>query len=395
MKFIKLFEDIYPGFTSTLSSEKFEKEIEFTEEELIDIFEQCREIFEKNLDVIEIKNIFKNILGENVTGTVYKRFNIKPFIKSLEIQLKISTQDALEYFDEYIDSIPRRYRKVFYKDFGNYRKEDIEKVKKLKDETRNKESYKYLKKEKDALFKELVKLVIWVKENNKKVLISFDGRDTGGKGSMARFILTHFFATPLGRNIIYRDFGIPTRWQQRNWFHRYEKVLPEEGQLVIFDRSWYNRAVNDPVMGYASKTQYEKFMAEVNDFEKDLVENKDIVYIKFWLSIDKETQELRFNLRKQNPIKYWKFSENDLRASARWNEFSPYIERMFRETSTDISRWVVVNMDDKPLGLLNALRYILNRVPYPDKDEKILGVYPEIVYEITPGFLPTEKEKEK
>ncbi|MCB1712860.1 MAG: hypothetical protein KDH96_10385, partial [Candidatus Riesia sp.] len=350
---------------------------DFTLEELIDIFDKYFDRFVEDMDVDSIKNDIKQELGDNL----YKKMNLKLFFKSLKSNLTLSQDKSVEYFEDYIETIPRRYRKIFDEDYDNYQKSEFEKLKKIKSQIKNKDSYKILDIEQDALYAELTKAVLWIKENGKKFLITLDGRDTGGKGSISRFILRNFFAAPLGRNVIYRDFGVPSEWEQNHWFERYKRVLPDNGQMVMFDRSWYNRAVNDPVMGYCTHEQYKKFMNDVVPFEEKL-KRDGITHIKFWLSIEKETQLMRFKQRQASPIKHWKFSPNDMRAIDKWDDFTPYIQRMFKETGTKSYPWVVVNMDDKPLGWLNALRYILNKIPYENKDESILGIYPEIVYEI-------------
>jgi polyphosphate kinase len=368
----------HPQYEPRLFTDEDEEDIKYSIGELEELFDKYKEIFEDNKNIEKLEELVVNELGEYL----YDKLKLDFFFRGLEVKQKMSDEEAIEYFDDYIEMIPRRYRKIYKKDFSKYEKPEFEEVKRIKSKLKNRSSYKILNKEAPALFAELTKMLLWVKKNNKKILVSFDGRDTGGKGSIARFIMRNFFASPMGRNLLYRDFGVPTIWQSRNWFHRYKKVLPKECQMVIFDRSWYNRAVNDPVMGYCTKEQYEKFMKEVNPFEKELIEDQDIIYMKFWLSIEKETQELRFQQRQASPIKHFKFSENDRRALEMWDKFTPYIEEMFKKTSTDISPWVVVNMDDKPLGWLNSLRYILNKVPYPNKDQEILDVYPEIVYEV-------------
>jgi len=379
MKYIKLFENInfYNGYTSSFTDDSINYNLEgkkYTLDELLNLFNKYKNIFLNDFNINKLKEIIKNELDDNL----YKKLNLKSFFNILKIKYNLSEEDSVDFFNDYIDSIPRRYRKIYNGDFSDYEKPEFKKLKKIKSDIKNKNSYILLDKESPALFEELTKMVLWVKENKKKILISFDGRDTGGKGSISRFILKNFFAAPLGRNIIYKDFGIPTRWQQINWFHRYKKELPKEGQIVLFDRSWYNRAVNDPVMGYCTEKQYEKFMEDVIPFEKELIDN-DIIYIKFWLNIEKDTQLSRFNQRKSSPIKFWKFSENDLKAVEKWDEFTPYIERMFKDTSTSFSPWVIVNMDDKPLGWLNSLRYILKNVPYENKNKKILETYPEVI----------------
>jgi len=380
MKYLKFFEGIYPGFTTTSTDDTNDYKldgVDYTLEEISNLFNVYKNEFNKDYDIKRLRELLK----KDIDKDLFKKMNLNAFLKSLFVHIKISEDDALNYFDNYIDSIPRRYRKIFDKDYTNYENPAFKEVKKIKSKFRNKASYDLLDTESPALYTELTKMILWVKENNKKILITFDGRDTGGKGSISRFILKNFFAAPLGRNILYQDFGIPTKWQQRNWFHRYEKVFPKEGQMVLMDRSWYNRAVNDPVMGYCTEKQYEKFMKDVIPFEEKIAE-QDIIHIKFWLSINKETQLNRFDQRKASPIKHWKFSPNDLRAVEKWDDFTPYVDRMFAETTTPKMPWVVVNMDDKPLGWLNSLRYILNKVPYEDKNENVLEVYPEIVHEI-------------
>jgi len=374
MKYLKTFEnmDFYNGYTSSFSDDGdyqlYNKN--FSLDELLSYFRKYKDIFEKSYDIDKLKIIIKNELND-----LYKKMNVKSFINSLKLQLSISNENSLNYFNMYIDSIPRKYRKIYDHDYSNYKR------KKYKDPNKDKFSEKVLKKESNALYEELTKLVLWVKENNKKVLLTFDGRDSGGKGSLVRFILKNFFAAPLGRNIIYKDFGVPTKWEQKNWFHRYKKNLPTDGQVVLFDRSWYNRAVNDPVMGYCTEKQYDKFMTDTLPFE-DYLKDNDIIHIKFWLSIQKETQINRFDKRKNSPIKYWKFSENDLIASTKWDDFTVYINKMFKTTSTPDKPWVIVNMDNKPYGYLNTLRYFLTKIPYENKNTDILKIYPEIVYEI-------------
>jgi len=377
MKYLNIFEDLYPGFTSSFSQEGDYRigDEKFTLEELEDIFNNYRNEFSRNFDINKIKNKSKKDLGLDI----YNKLNLKTFFKSFKTI--ISNDESLEYFDNYIRTLPRRYRKVFKNDHSNYEYPEFKKVKKIESELKNKKSYDLLKIESPALYAELTKMIMWMKNNEKKILITFDGRDTGGKGSISRFILKNFFAAPLGRYMIYKDFGIPTKWEQRNWFFRYKRALPKNGQLVLMDRSWYNRAVNDPVMGYCTNRQYENFMRNVLKFEDD-IRNNGIIHIKFWLSIEKETQMVRFNSRKISPIKYWKFSDNDLKSIEKWDEFTLYINEMFKRTGTKKFPWVVVNMDDKPLGWLNALRYILNQVPYDNKNDNILEIYPEVVYEI-------------
>ena len=177
-------------------------------------------------------------------------------------------------------------------------------------------------------------------------------------------------------------FGIPTDYDKDNWFDRYAKVLPKSGEIVFFDRSYYNRAVVEPAMGYCTKEQYEKFMSEVNKYEEDLI-NDGVTIFKFWFSITKEKQLQRFDMRKASLIKYWKYSPNDENSLNKWDVLTMFKEKMFEETSTDLSPWIVVDSNDKRSAQLNSIRTVLNKIPYSDnKNKKLLKVYLEVVYEI-------------
>jgi polyphosphate kinase 2 (PPK2 family) len=258
-------------------------------------------------------------------------------------------------------------------------KDKFAKLKLLKD-TKKKERKKskaIFNKEYRALFIELLKMIEWIKLTNQRVLITLDGRDSSGKGSFIKLIEQN---TP-EKVVDHTWFDIPTKFQKRNWFHRYIKSLPTPGHLRLFDRSWYNRAVNDIVNGYCDEEEYKSFITDVVPFEKDLIAD-GVIYIKLWFSIDKETQEFRFNLRKASPIKYWKYTPNDAKAVEKYEAFTFYKEQMFAKTSTKKSPWVVVDMNDKKVGQLNALRYILNKIPYPDKNEEIIQPSKTKVYEV-------------
>ncbi len=348
-----------------------------TLDELISLFNNYKKLYQEDYNIASLNDKIKEEIGSDL----YDKLNINQFLKALGVRNSIDIKSSLELFDNYISSLPRRYRKIFYKDESNYELEELEKLKKLKDKIRKKESYDIFHKENKALFTELTKMVLWVKKTGSKVLITCDGRDTGGKGSFIKYMLWNYIASPLANTIFYKAFGIPTKYEQENWFDRYEKVLPIQGQIVLFDRSWYNRAVNDIIMGYCTEEQYNQFMEDVIPFEQSL-KDKGIIHIKFWFSIDKETQQSRFEIRQANPIKFWKFSPNDLKAAEKWDYFTRFKNIMFDKTSTDDFPWVVVNMNDKPIGWMNGLRYVLNKVPYENKNEKILDVYPEVVYEI-------------
>jgi polyphosphate kinase 2 len=220
---------------------------------------------------------------------------------------------------------------------------------------------------------ELLKMQEWLKNKNGAVVILFEGRDSAGKGSTIKKFVEYL--NPSYFKIVTK--GIPTKEERKDWFNRYAKDI-EPGKIIFFDRSWYNRAIVEPVMGYSTDEEYEDFMQNVNEFERKLTENNYL--IKFWFSITKETQLKRFEIRKSSPLKYWKFSPNDAKAIEMWDKYTDYKERTFEITSTDYAPWTVIDANDKRLSGLNAIRYVLNYVPYEGKNEdNIGGVYPEVV----------------
>ncbi len=233
---------------------------------------------------------------------------------------------------------------------------------------------KVFKTEKELLQIELLKLQEWVKKNNVPVAIVFEGRDTAGKGSTIKQITEYL--DPKYFNIV--ALGIPTEEEKKNWFKRYEKYI-EPGKITFFDRSWYNRGIVEPVMGYSSKEEYEQFMKEVVPFEKSLL-SRGVILIKFWLSITQGKQEQRFMIRQQSPLKYWKYSPNDEASREKWDEYTEYKERVFKDTSHSESPWVVLDSNDKRVSALNAMRHILDQVGYDSKDTNIVkSKYPEAI----------------
>jgi len=352
-----------------------EKQDKIDQKSVIKFINEYRKMFNKGIEVRELKQKAKEEFGEDL----YLLLELDSFFKTLRVKQKLTPETAEKYFDDYISEIPRVFLKI-KKDFSQYDLTDkFKKLKELK-ETKKKQrkiSRQVFDEEKDAIFVELLKMIEWIKDTNQRILITLDGRDSAGKGSFIRLVEEN-----APEKVVSHDwFDIPTKYQQRNWFSRYIKMLPIPGHLKFFDRSWYNRAVNDPVNEYCTEEQYKQFMKDVIPFEKDLID-EGIIYIKMWFSIDKETQEFRFNLRKAHPIKYWKFSPNDAKAVEKFDLFTFYKEQMFAKTSTKKSPWVVVDMNDKKLGQLNALRYILSKIPYPNKNEQIIQPYKTKVYEV-------------
>ena len=212
---------------------------------------------------------------------------------------------------------------------------------------------KLYEKEKRKLLIELVKLQNWIIKEKKKIAVVFEGRDTAGKtGSIS--VLSKYLIPKHCRLV---KLGIPTARESKNWFQRYEKHLPDIGELVFFDRSWYTRALVESTMGYCTKGQYKSFMKKVVPWEQKLRENGTEI-LKFYLSIEKGTQKMRIEKRKNSPLVYWKISENDLKGLDKWDIFTLYKEQMFKNTSYSEAPWIVLNANDKKIAVLHALRYL-------------------------------------
>tara|TARA_B100000941_G_scaffold287909_1_gene263901 strand:- start:877 stop:1710 length:834 start_codon:yes stop_codon:yes gene_type:complete len=218
------------------------------------------------------------------------------------------------------------------------------------------------RKEKYRLQVELLKLQEDAITNKRKIAVCFEGRDTAGKSSTINFFSEHLIPS----NFKYVHLGIPTNEERLNWFERWEKHLPKKGELVLFDRSWYTRALIEPTLGYCTKTEYKKFMNKVNKWEKNLIKS-DIELIKFYFSIDQDQQKRRLSARKNSKLKYWKLSKSDQMMVDKWDLFTLYKNQMFDITSTKVAPWVVVNANNKMIARLSALRYLLNNLDYERK----------------------------
>jgi polyphosphate kinase 2 len=208
----------------------------------------------------------------------------------------------------------------------------------------------------------LIKLQNWVINENKKVVIVFEGRDAAGKGGAIRRITEYI--NPRYFKIVALD--IPTEDEQKQWFfQRYINRLPKPGEIVFFDRSWYNRAVVEPVNGFCTQDEYERFMSQVNDFERMLVQS-DTYLLKIYFSISKEEQAKRFRDIKNNPLKRWKITPVDERAQELWDEYTKYKTKMFESTTTEHAPWKVIRANRKSQARLEAVRYILDTIPYTE-----------------------------
>ena len=220
---------------------------------------------------------------------------------------------------------------------------------------------------------ELVKLQNWVFENKKRVLIIFEGRDAAGKGGAIKRFTEHL--NPRRYRVV--ALPKPTEVEMGQfYFQRYIAQLPNPGEIVFFDRSWYNRAIVEPVFGFCTEEQYEKFMQEVPELEHAFIDD-GIILIKFWFSISKKEQKKRFEERKINPLKQWKISPIDMQAQAKWDEISYYKEEMFSRTHTSYSPWIIVKSNDKKSARLESIRYVLSTIPYEGKKNAEVSLHPD------------------
>ena len=219
---------------------------------------------------------------------------------------------------------------------------------------------KQFEKELEELEFELAKLQETVARKKLKVAVIFEGRDAAGKGGLIKTIMRRM------NSRMWRVVALPKpsdREQTQWYFQRYVAHLPAGGEIVLFDRSWYNRAVVEPAMGFCNKDEYQQFLREVPNFEKMLVDS-GVILIKFWLHVTDQEQEKRFQDRASDPRKRWKLSPIDLKARDLWIEFTKYRDAMFKKTHTKDAPWLVVDANDKEKARLNIIRAILDRVPY-------------------------------
>lgn len=220
---------------------------------------------------------------------------------------------------------------------------------------------------------ELVNLQKWIAKKKLRVVVIFEGRDAAGKGGSIKRFVEHLNPRT-SRSVALTK---PTEVEKGQWyFRRYIKRLPNPGEIVFFDRSWYNRAVVEPVMGFCSKEQYEKFMVQVPEFEHLLYED-NLKIIKFWFSISKEEQKKRFNSRLSNPLKRWKFSPVDVKGQELWDTYTHYKELMFSKTHTNFCPWMIVKTNDKKQARLESMRYVLSLFDYEGKGNANISLLPD------------------
>ncbi|MEM1057776.1 MAG: polyphosphate kinase 2 [Verrucomicrobiota bacterium] len=214
---------------------------------------------------------------------------------------------------------------------------------------------------------ELLKMQRWVQETGQKLVLIFEGRDAAGKGGTISRFMEHL--NPRGASVV--ALPKPTRYETGQWyFQRYVAHLPSAGEIRLFDRSWYNRAGVERVMGFCTEEQYQEFIRSVPQFELMLV-NSGITIFKFWFSVSREEQKKRFQAREVDPLKQWKLSPMDKASQGKWKEYTEARENMLARTDTDYAPWTCLKSDDKKRARINALRYVLHTLPYDSKDEKI------------------------
>ncbi len=221
---------------------------------------------------------------------------------------------------------------------------------------------KFYEKELEKLQIELVKLQEWIKHKGLKVVVLFEGRDAAGKGGVIKRITQKL--NPRVCRVV--ALGTPTEKEKTQWyFQRYVAHLPSAGEMVLFDRSWYNRAGVERVMGFCTEEEYREFLRSCPEFERMLIRS-GIILIKYWFSVSDEEQERRFQARLEDPTKRWKLSPMDLESRARWVEYSKAKDEMFAHTDIKQAPWYVVEADDKRRARLNCIAHLLSMIPYKD-----------------------------
>ena len=240
---------------------------------------------------------------------------------------------------------------------------------------KNRLSRRFYEKQKYKLQVELLKLQSWVKETGQRVVILFEGRDAAGKGGTIKRFMEHL--NPRGARVVALEK--PTESEKGQWyFQRYVQNLPTAGEIVLFDRSWYNRAGVEKVMGFCSKAEYKEFMRQTPEFERMLVKS-GIHLIKFWFSVSREEQKRRFKERENHPLKQWKLSPVDMASLDKWDSYTEAKEAMFFHSDTADAPWTVIKSDCKKRARLNAMRYVLRKLEYTNKNVESIGAIDPLI----------------
>ncbi|WLS09815.1 polyphosphate kinase 2 [Shinella sumterensis] len=230
---------------------------------------------------------------------------------------------------------------------------------------------------------ELVKVQFWQQKTGKRIMAVFEGRDAAGKGGAIHATMSYM--NPRSARIV--ALTKPTETERGQWyFQRYVATFPTSGEFVLFDRSWYNRAGVEPVMGFCTPEQYERFLKETPRFEKMIVSD-DIHLFKFWLNIGREMQLKRFHDRRHDPLKVWKLSPMDIAALNKWDDYTEKRDRMLKETHSDHAPWTVIRANDKRRARINLIRHILTTLDYDGKDKKAIGEIDDKIVGTGVGFV--------
>lgn len=252
------------------------------------------------------------------------------------------------------------------------------------DERMSRSEYESLKRD---LQVELLKAQDWIKSTGQKLVLVFEGRDAAGKGGTIKRFLEHL--DPRGAEVV--ALSVPSQREQGEWFfQRYVRHLPTSGEIRFFDRSWYNRAGVEPVMGYCTPQQYEEFLRTVPQFEEMLI-NAGTTLVKLWFSVSRREQIARFTIRRIDPVRQWKLSPTDIASLDRWDDYTRAKLTMFERTSTELAPWYIVRSNDKKRGRINAMRHVLNVLPYEGKNLEVV-VPPDPLIVGTPSSLPDHGE---
>ncbi|HSC63057.1 MAG TPA: polyphosphate kinase 2 [Caldimonas sp.] len=236
-------------------------------------------------------------------------------------------------------------------------------------------SRKSYERQKYRLQVELLKLQAWVKDTGQRVIIVFEGRDAAGKGGAIKRFMEHL--NPRGARVVALEK--PSEVERGQWyFQRYVEHLPTRGEIVLFDRSWYNRAGVERVMGFCSDAEYDEFLRQVPEFERQLVRS-GVRLFKFWFSVSQAEQRRRFKERRAHPLKQWKLSSVDMASLDKWDDYTRAKEAMFVHCDTSDAPWTVIKSDCKKRARLNAMRYLLNRMPYANADRAGVGAVDPLI----------------
>jgi polyphosphate kinase len=242
---------------------------------------------------------------------------------------------------------------------------------------------------KRALQIELLKMQSWVKDSGQRVVVLFEGRDAAGKGGTIKRFMEHL--NPRGARVV--ALGKPSERERTQWyFQRYFNQLPAAGEIVLFDRSWYNRAVVERVMGFCTLSEYEEFMKQTPGLERALVDD-GIHLVKFWFSVTRAEQRTRFIIRVIDPLRQWKLSPVDLASLNRWDDYTRAKEAMFQRTDIPAAPWTVVKSNDKRRARIAALRWVLSTLDYPTKDSDVVGT-PDPLIIGPPGQVYEQSERD-